>query len=78
MNRRGFLGLGGLGAAAADAVAQQVAARIEGPPRFVNRKQGTHPFRAREGAPRPNIFLITLDMVSPDHHHRSRSLHRAM
>jgi arylsulfatase A-like enzyme len=78
MRRRNFLGLASLGAAAADAVAGQVAARIEGPLRFVNRKSGTHPFRAREGARRPHIFLVTLDMVSPDHYHPSRSLHRAM
>jgi len=78
MDRRRFLGITSLGAAAADAVAQQIASRIEGPLRFVNRKRGTHPYRAREGAPRPHIFVITLDMVSPDHYHPTRSLHRDM
>ena len=74
MNRRAFLGLG----AAAQAVAQEIAGRIEGPPRFLNRKTGAHPFRARPVAKRPHIFLITLDMVSPDHHHHTRTLHREM
>jgi arylsulfatase A-like enzyme len=77
MDRRGFLGLAAC-AAAGNAVAQEIASRIEGPLRFVNRKAGLHPYRAREAKDRPNIFLITLDMVSPDHHHRSRSLHREM
>ena len=35
---------------AANAVAQEVAGRIEGPPRFINRKTGAHPFRARPAA----------------------------
>lgn len=79
MHRRGFLGLTGLGAAAAQAVAREVAQRIEGGSlRFVNRKTGAHPFRAREAGRRPHIFLITLDMVSPDHWHPSRRLHREM
>jgi arylsulfatase A-like enzyme len=79
MNRRSFLGLASLGAAAANAVSQEIAQRIEGAPmRFINRKTGGHPFLAREVGKRPNIFLITLDMVSPDHWHPSRSLHREM
>jgi arylsulfatase A-like enzyme len=79
MNRRDFLGLIGVGAAAEAAVAREVAQRIEGQPvRFVNRKTGAHPFRAREAGRRPNIFLVTLDMVSPDHWHPGRSLHREM
>lgn len=69
MHRRDFLGL---------AVAQQVAQRIEGPPRFIHKKTGAHPFRARPPARRPHMFLLTLDMVSPDHYHSSRSLHREM
>ena len=62
MNRRNFLGL----AAAAD------------PLRFINRKAGLHPFRVREAGKRPHVFLIALDMVSPDHYHPSRTLHREM
>jgi arylsulfatase A-like enzyme len=78
MDRRNFLGLASLGAAAGEAVAQQIASRIEGPLRFVNKKAGTHPYRVRDAGKRPNIFLISLDMVSPDHHHRTRSMHREM
>src|SRR5690242_19841504 len=74
MRRRSFLGL----AAAGRAVAQEVARRIEGPLRFVNPKTGTHPYRARPVGWRPHIFLVTLDMVSPDHYHETRSMHREM
>ena len=49
VNRRHFMGL----AAAANAVAQDVAGRIEGPPRFINKKTGAHPFRARPVAQPP-------------------------
>ncbi len=77
MNRRNFLGLGTLGAAASSAVAQQIAARIEQSElRFVRQKQARHPFRTRETGQRPHIFLLTLDMVSPDHWHPRRSLHQ--
>lgn len=46
--------------------------------RFINNKTGTHPFTVTETGKRPNIFLLSLDMVSPDHHHRSRPLRQAM
>lgn len=78
MNRRNFLGLAASGASAAGAMAQEIAQRIEGPLRFVNKKAGIHPFRAREIKDRPHIFLISLDMVSPDHYHPSRTMHRDM
>lgn len=79
MNRRDFLGLIGLGAAAEQAVAREIAQRTEGADlRFINRKTGAHPFRARAAGQRPHIFLITLDMVSPDHWHPSRALHKEM
>jgi arylsulfatase A-like enzyme len=65
MNRREFLGLAALGAADPGL-------------RFINRKTGAHPFRTTETGWRPNIFLITLDMVSPDFYHPSRSLHKEM
>ena len=78
MNRRDFLGLAG-----ASALASQIVRRIEAQEapaglRFINRKAGTHPFRTRATDKRPNIFLITIDMVSPDHWHPSRSLWRQM
>jgi arylsulfatase A-like enzyme len=78
MDRRRFLRLAPAGAAAAQAVAAQIAQRIEGPPRFINRKTGAHPFRARDLPRRPHIFVITVDMVSPDHYHHTRTLHREM
>jgi len=73
------LGLLTLGAAAGNALAQEVARRIEEQTlnpalRFINKKSGTHPFRVRDLGWRPHIFLITLDMVSPDHYHSSRPL----
>ena len=78
MNRRHFLGVASLGVAAGQGVAQEISRRIESPPRFINKKTGAHPFRARNVGARPNIFLITLDMVSPDHYHPARTLHREM
>jgi arylsulfatase A-like enzyme len=72
--RRSFLGL----SAACAAVAQEVAQRTESPLRFLKRKAGLRPFRAKPLAKRPHIFLITLDMVTPDHYHPLRSMHRRM
>lgn len=60
MNRRDFLGLAAAGQ----------------PLRFLNRKAGLHPFQTREVGQRPHVFLLTLDMVSPDHYHPSRAMHR--
>jgi arylsulfatase A-like enzyme len=74
VNRRSFLGL----AAAGQAVAQEIAGRIEGPLRFLGRKTGAHPFRARPMESRPNIFFISIDMASPDHWHHGRTMHREM
>ncbi len=67
MNRRELLGLG---------LAAAAGAAPQGPRRFINKKAGTHPFRVRETGQRPNIFVISLDMVSPDHYHPLRSLHK--
>jgi hypothetical protein len=83
MNRRSFLSTLGLGAAAGAAVAQDVAQRTEsaaGHPalRYIGQKNGAHPFTANIPQKRPHIFLITLDMVSPDHYHPSRTFHRDM
>ncbi len=81
MDRRHFLGLASLGAASAEAVAQEIATRIESAApdrtlRFVRKKTGGHPYTYREPPRRPHIFLISVDMVSPDHHHVSRDLRR--
>ena len=74
-SRRSFLGLSAAGGAA---VAQEIARRVEAPLRFINRKAGTHPFRARDTGARPHIFLITLDMVTPDHWRSGRVMQREM
>lgn len=81
MNRRRFLSTIAAGSAAGAALAQDVAQRIESPAihpalRYTNAKTAAHPFTADLPAKRPNIFLITLDMVSPEHYHPSRALHR--
>ncbi len=66
MQRREFLAMSSLAKEAADV-------------RFLNRKTGDHPFRVNDrSAVRPHIFLITLDMVSPDHYHPARLMHRQM
>jgi arylsulfatase A-like enzyme len=83
MNRRNFLGTLGLGAAAGAALAQDVAQRTEAPGihpalRFIGQKTAAHPFTANVPAKRPHIFVITLDMVSPEHYHPSRPLHREL
>ena len=63
------------------AVAQDVAQRTESTAthpalRYINQKTGAHPFTAKPTARRPHIFVITLDMVSPEHYHPSRKLSR--
>ncbi len=73
----------GAGAAAGSLVSQAIAQRTESaavppPLQFINKKPGTHPFRANPPRSRPNIFVITLDMVTPDHYHPTRTLHREM
>jgi len=65
-DRRSFLGaLAGLGAAPGDR-------------RFIDARRGRHGFRAALPARRPHIFVLTIDMVSPDHWHPARAMHRDM
>jgi arylsulfatase A-like enzyme len=80
ISRRDALKFGLLGTTACTAVAQEVAQRVEAtqPRRFIHQKQAKHAFRASPPRRRPHIFLLTIDMVSPDHYHASRSLHREM
>jgi len=79
MDRRNFLGWMGSLAAARRLLGQEIAWRTEGSDlRFIQRKEGRHPYRLREAGPRPDIILITLDMVSPDHWHPGRALQREM
>ena len=76
MNRREFIGTTALGTAATTVAAQT--GSTPGEPRFVDRKAGSHPFRFRAVGTRPHIFLICLDMVSPDQYLPSRRLQREM
>lgn len=77
INRRHFLGLsagavaGGLLAGRSTLVrAEENSGRLE----FVKQATSNGPYRLnREGKP-PNIFVITMDMVSPDLYHPGRSL----
>ena len=79
MKRREFFHAFGFGTLAACTAAQSSdTARPDAAMRFINRKTGAHPFRATPVGRRPHMFVITLDMVSPDHYHPSRSLHREM
>jgi arylsulfatase A-like enzyme len=73
-SRRAFLGTAGAGA-----LAQEVSPRIEsGEHRFVDSKRGRHGYRTTPRARRPHVFVLSIDMVSPDHWHPARSMHRDM
>lgn len=82
IGRRQALGLGLAGAAARTAMAGEVSRRTEEGAgkelRFLDGKRGRNRFTATPLQGRPHIFLLTADMVSPDHYHPSRSLHRQM
>jgi arylsulfatase A-like enzyme len=80
MDRRKFLSVTSAGLAAAnvgetapgDAKPNE---SYETSSRFVEEKTGKNPFRvSRKGGTRPNIFLITMDMVSPDFYQPWRPL----
>ncbi|RPJ56138.1 MAG: sulfatase [Acidobacteria bacterium] len=79
MRRRTFLGVsaGSLGAAFGQTGGQASGQRDDSEVLYLQKKRGKHSFRATPGR-RPNIFLISADMVSPDHYHPSRELHRHM
>lgn len=66
--RRRFLALGAAGSAACAGLAAQTSQRIEsGTPGFIDRKRGVNSFKRLPTGTRPNIFLISADMMSPDH-----------
>ncbi|MBL8178156.1 MAG: sulfatase-like hydrolase/transferase [Bryobacterales bacterium] len=78
-SRRRFLSLGAASALACARLAAQTSQRIEaGPPAFVDRKRGIHPFRQLGTGTRPHIFLISADMMSPDHWLPGRSVGQQM
>jgi arylsulfatase A-like enzyme len=80
ISRRQALRLSLTGSAACAAVAQQIAERTEGTTtaHFLDPKRGRNPFDAVAVKNRPHIFLLTADMVSPDHYHPSRAFERHM
>ena len=77
LSRRQALRLGLTGSAACAALAQQIAQRTEGA-RFLDPKRGRNPFTVDLPRKRPHIFVLTADMVSPDHYHPSRPFQRHM
>jgi arylsulfatase A-like enzyme len=82
MTRRTALGLGLAGSAACAAVAQEITARVEGEVRkelrFIDPKRGRNRYQFSPPRSRPHIFVLTADMVSPDHYHPSRTLQQHM
>lgn len=81
IGRRQALRLGFAGAAGCSLVAQQVARRTAGESpatRYLDPKRGRNGFAESRPATRPHIFLLTADMVTPDHYHSSRTLHQSM
>lgn len=45
---------------------------------FIDNRTGKGPYQQEQHTTRPNIFLITADMVSPDFYHPSRPMSRRM
>jgi arylsulfatase A-like enzyme len=84
MDRRKFLSVtsGGLAATglAASRMTEAQGGKIENKPlRFLDEKTGQNPFRFTRGSGKPpHIFLITMDMVSPDFYQPSRPLSRQL
>jgi arylsulfatase A-like enzyme len=78
-SRRGFLALGAAGSAACASLAAQTSQRIEsGEPGFIDRKRGTSLYKRVPTGRRPHIFLISADMVSPDHYLPGRAVGQNM
>lgn len=73
MNRRDLLRLTA-GAAAGAALQGSQPSGVH----FIDARTGKGPYQQEQHAARPNIFLITADMVSPDFYHPSRPMSREM
>ena len=71
LTRRSVFGLGAAGAIEAARLNAEAAQRIEGS--YVDRKKGSHPFHREARGRLPHIFLITVDMISPDHYRPERA-----
>jgi hypothetical protein len=77
LNRRDAIRLGLGGVASCASMAQDVARRTEGT-RFLDAKRGKQPFQLDISGHRPHIFVLTADMVSPDHYHPGRPFQKSM
>ena len=83
MNRRKFLSLTSTGVAFGGAMVQEIAGQgnddlPKEKMRFLDEKTATNAYSIKGRSHRPNIFLITLDMVTPDFYQPSRQLSREM
>jgi|GEM_PF-593322 arylsulfatase A-like enzyme len=84
MDRRKFLSLTSAGLAAAGIPKSSKPEEHAGSAgdvhvQFIDEKTGKNPYRlSRSDTQLPNIFLITMDMVSPDLYHPSRPLSREL
>ena len=70
MNRRHFMG------SVAGAMITGASATAQNELHFNQPRTGAGPFHLRPGKNRPNLFLISADMVSPDLYHPDRSFSR--
>jgi arylsulfatase A-like enzyme len=84
MDRRKFLSVTSASLAAAgipgqNKVAGEKSKTENSPRRFIDEKTGKNPFRVSTGRGKlPNIFVISMDMVSPDFYQPSRPLSREL
>jgi arylsulfatase A-like enzyme len=82
MTRRDAIRLGLTGAAACAAAAQEIGARTEAPARtdlrYIDVKRGRNAYEYSPPKKRPNIFVLTADMIPPDHYRPGRPLHEHM
>jgi arylsulfatase A-like enzyme len=78
-SRRGFLSLGAAGSLACARLAAETSQRIEQEGQgYIDAKRGLDAFRRRGTSARPHIFLISADMMSPDHWLPGRAVGREM
>lgn len=76
MNRRNFCTISAGALLGKGILSAQAQAAPSAPLHFTNELTGDGPFARGPGGRRPNIFLISVDMVSPDLYHPSRPLSR--
>ena len=74
MNRRNFCTISAGALLGNGILSAQAQAAPSAPLHFTNELTGDGPFARGSGGRRPNIFLISVDMVSPDLYHPNRPL----